>query len=85
VVEYRAAVLRGDKRDIPGAVRASAGLSTTRDDVERFLVAVADIASGREAPVEYEQDLHTGDYWPLDGPVGWEEADRSAGSSCARG
>ena len=35
--EYRDAVRRGDRRRIPGAVRASAGLSTTADDVDRFL------------------------------------------------
>ena len=34
------AVRRGDRRHIPGAVRASAGLSTTADDVDRFLEAL---------------------------------------------
>ena len=38
--EYRDAVLRGDRRRIPGAVRASAGLSTTGADIDRFLEAV---------------------------------------------
>src|SRR5207244_8367483 len=32
VAEYHAAVLRGDRRRVPGAVRASAGLSTTAAD-----------------------------------------------------
>ena len=46
VAAYREAVLAGDRRTIPGAVRASAGLSTTPDDVDRLVARVADIASG---------------------------------------
>jgi hypothetical protein len=49
---------------MPGAVPASAGLSTTLDDIDRLLAAVTDIAGGRPAPVDYHQDTHTGDYWP---------------------
>ena len=37
---YRADVRRGDRTAIPGAVRASCGLSTTEADVDRFLAAV---------------------------------------------
>ena len=47
IAGYRAAVVRGDRRHIPGAVRASAGLSTTEADVDRFLAAVRAIAVGR--------------------------------------
>jgi selenocysteine lyase/cysteine desulfurase len=85
VAEYRAAVLRHDRREMPGAVRASAGLSTSSADIERFLAAVADIAGGRPAPVPYVQDLSTGDYWPEGTVPGWTAADRSLGASCARG
>jgi selenocysteine lyase/cysteine desulfurase len=85
VAEYRAAVLRHDRREMPGAVRASAGLSTSSADMERFLAAVADIAGGRPAPVPYVQDLSTGDYWPEGTVPGWTADDRSLGASCARG
>ncbi|MGH9011851.1 MAG: aminotransferase class V-fold PLP-dependent enzyme, partial [Acidimicrobiia bacterium] len=85
VAEYRAAVLRHDRREMPGAVRASGGLSTSLADIERFLAAVADIAGGRPAPVPYVQDPSTGDYWPEGTVPGWTADDRSLGASCARG
>jgi hypothetical protein len=85
VAQYRAAVLRHDRREMPGAVRASAGLSTSSADIDRFLAAVADIAGGRPAPVDYVQDPSTGDYWPEGSAPGWTADDRSLGASCARG
>jgi selenocysteine lyase/cysteine desulfurase len=85
VAAYQAAVLRGDRRDIPGAVRASASLSTTTGDVERFLDAVARIASGEPPPVPYDQDEHTGDYWPHTTDPAWSSAARRLGATCARG
>ncbi len=85
VAAYRGAVLRGDKREIPGAVRASAGLSTSVDDVDRLVAAVTRIAAGEPAPVAYDQDPHTGDFWPQGDRPGWTAADRSFGASCARG
>ncbi|HEV7862146.1 MAG TPA: aminotransferase class V-fold PLP-dependent enzyme [Acidimicrobiia bacterium] len=85
VAEYKSAVLRHDRREMPGAVRASAGLSTSMADLDRFLAAVAEIAGGRPEPVPYVQDPSTGDFWP-DGTVpGWTADDRSLGASCARG
>ena len=85
VGSFRTAVRAGDRRQMPGAVRASAGINTTLDDVERFLSAVAAVVSGEEAPVRYHQDLATGDYWPEDGSAGWTSAERTIGASCARG
>jgi selenocysteine lyase/cysteine desulfurase len=85
VADYRAAVLRHDRREMPGAVRASAGLSTSMEDIERFLAAVAEIAGGRPAPVAYVQDPSTGDFWPEGTAPGWTADDRSLGASCARG
>ncbi|HLF41706.1 MAG TPA: aminotransferase class V-fold PLP-dependent enzyme, partial [Acidimicrobiia bacterium] len=82
---YRRAIVAGDRTVIPGAVRASAGLSTTADDVDRLLAAVADIAGGRPAPVEYVQDTGTGDFWPGGDRRGWADRDRAVGASCARG
>ncbi|HEY0398525.1 MAG TPA: aminotransferase class V-fold PLP-dependent enzyme, partial [Acidimicrobiia bacterium] len=85
VADYCAAVLRHDRREMPGAVRASAGLSTSHADVDRLLVAVAEIAAGKPAPVDYVQDPSTGDYWPEGTAPGWTADDRSLGASCARG
>jgi selenocysteine lyase/cysteine desulfurase len=85
VAEYHAAVLRGDRRRVPGAVRASAGLSTTGADVDRLLDAVARIAAGEPSTVPYDQDEHTGDYWPRTTDAAWSSAQRRLGASCARG
>jgi selenocysteine lyase/cysteine desulfurase len=85
VTEYRAAVLAGDRRAIPGAVRASGGLSTAVADIERLVDAVALIASGEPPPLAYEQDAGTGDYWPVTDEPGWTAQDRSPGTPCARG
>ena len=85
VSEYRDAVLRGDRRSVPGAVRASACLATSPADVERLLAAVATIAGGTTAPFDYRQDDHTGDFWPESEFQGWTADDRGLGASCARG
>jgi selenocysteine lyase/cysteine desulfurase len=82
---YRDAVLHGDRRDVPGAVRASAGLSTSAADIDRLLAAVSEIASGHPAPVDYIQDPRTGDFWPQTDMPGWRAADRAVGAACARG
>lgn len=85
VVSYRDSVSHGDRSRMPGAVRASAGLSTSSDDIERLVRAVAAIASGAPAPVTYEQDPHTGDFWPVTAEEPWASEGRRLGSSCARG
>ena len=64
VAEYRDDVRGGDRRHVPGAVRASAGLSTTAADIDTLIDAVTDIARGAPSPVIYDQDPQTGDYWP---------------------
>ncbi len=85
IAAYRHAVMAGDRSRMPGAVRASAGINTTAEDIDRFLAAVSAIADGRPSPVHYRQDPATGDYWP-DGDVpGWSGTDRAVGASCARG
>jgi selenocysteine lyase/cysteine desulfurase len=85
VAAYREAVRRGDRHRMPGAVRASAGVSTTTDDIDQFLEALRDIAGGGRSPVEYDQDVHTGDYWPITTDERWSSAARRLGASCARG
>ena len=64
VHRYRDQVRHGDRSAMPGAVRASAGINTTEQDVARLLTAVARIADGDPPPVPYRQDPHTGDYQP---------------------
>jgi len=85
VARYREAVLHHDRRAVPGAVRASAGASTSTADVDALLSAVRRIAEGEPAPVPYRQDPATGDFWPEGEAPGWTSADRAAGASCARG
>ena len=85
IAEARAAVRRGDRSAIPGAVRASCGLGTTAEDVDALLSAVGHLAAGAPAPVRYVQDAITGDFWPEGGAEGWRTSDRPAGAACARG
>ena len=85
VAAYHGAVRRGDRRDIPGAVRASAGIFTSPADVDVLVDAVAAIASGGPPPFPYDQDEHTGDFWPRTGDPRWTDAGRRLGASCARG
>jgi hypothetical protein len=89
VALYRDEVRRGDHRNMPGAVRASCGLSTSTAEIDSLLEAVrsiaADAATGTALPVPYEQDPATGDFWPVADMPGWSPAERSAGTSCARG
>ncbi len=82
---YRQAVLRHDRREMPGAVRASAGISTSPADIDRLIEAITELAGGSPAPVGYRQDEHTGDYWPDTQSPGWTNDDRTLGASCARG
>lgn len=63
---YRDLVRRGDRSTMPGAVRASAGINTTQDDVRRLLGAVARVAA-EPARIPYRQDRSTGDYTPSSG------------------
>ena len=81
----RAAVRRGERGAIPGAVRASCGLGTSGDDVDALLDALRALAAGLPAPVAYVQDDVTGDFWPEGDASGWGGADRPAGAACARG
>ena len=85
MAQARAAVQRGDRSTIPGAVRASCGLGTSGEDVDAVLDAVRFLAGGAPAPVHYAQDALTGDFWPEGGERGWGEDDRPKGAACARG
>lgn len=64
IAAFRAAASSHDRRTLPGAVRASAGISTTAADVERLLDGVALIAKGGAPPARYAVDAATGEWWP---------------------
>jgi hypothetical protein len=81
----RQRVIGHDRRDIPGAVRASCGLGTTEHDVDALLSAVKEMAGGKTAPIAYEQDPATGDFQPADALPGWSIQGAAAGSPCALG
>jgi selenocysteine lyase/cysteine desulfurase len=59
---FHAAARRHDRSRLPGAVRASAGIATSRDDVRRLCAAVEVVAS-TPPPVPYDADA-AGDRWP---------------------
>ena len=82
LTEYHQAVARGDRRAIPGAVRASAGLSTSAADIDYLLAAVSDLVDGKPAPTTYTQD-RTGDFAPAE--PGWYGDDENLGAPCAPG
>jgi selenocysteine lyase/cysteine desulfurase len=89
IAAYRDQVLQGDHTAVPGAVRASCGLSSAAADVDALLDAVAQVANdastGRAPPVPYEQDPRTGDFWPVTDRPGWAAHERDSSLSCARG
>ena len=84
VRRYRDQVRRGDRSSMPGAIRASAGINTTEQDVTRLLAAVARIA-GSPPPIEYRQDPGTGDYHPCGGVSGEPQQPRMYRAPCLPG
>jgi selenocysteine lyase/cysteine desulfurase len=65
---------RGERREIPGAVRASFGLGTTHADIERLTAALRSIIT--DGPrLEYTQEAETGDFIPVNDQRGWPEFD----------
>jgi cysteine desulfurase/selenocysteine lyase len=65
--ETRLNILSGDRRDMPGMVRASFGLYNTKEDVDRLVDALLRIRRG-EYHGQYHQDPHSGEY----APEGWK-------------
>jgi selenocysteine lyase/cysteine desulfurase len=82
---YRGEVLEGDHRRMPGAVRASAGLGTSGQDIDAMVAAVAEVAGGKPLPVPYRQDRATGDFFPETEQPAWRDAPFELGAACARG
>jgi len=85
VRRYREDVLAGDRRTIPGAIRASASIATTAADVERLRKALVAVTDGTPPPVEYVQDPYTGDFHIPSWTTPWSDRDRALGAGCARG
>jgi selenocysteine lyase/cysteine desulfurase len=85
VAAYREDVRRGERRFIPGAIRASASLSTTREDVDRLADALRHVTDGTPPPVDYVQDVRTGDFHVRGHGESVTDASRRIGAGCARG
>ena len=85
VLEYREQVRHGDRSRMPGAVRASFGINGSAGDVGRLCAAVARLAAGAPAPIDYEQDGRTGDFVPDADAAPWLSGGRRHGSSCSPG
>jgi hypothetical protein len=52
-----------DRRFVPGAVRVSIGIHNTEEEIDRFLLALREIA-GHRWRGRYVQEVETGEYWP---------------------
>jgi selenocysteine lyase/cysteine desulfurase len=81
VEHFREAARRHDRSALPGAVRVSAGLATTGEDLGRFLRAL-EVVAGEAPRHAYEMSPATGDFWPR----GFDRPDAAAGSraGCSR-
>jgi selenocysteine lyase/cysteine desulfurase len=64
----REQLARGDRREIPGMVRASLGIYSTADDIEALAAALVELGAHRDQILaNYRVDLH-GTYRLHDGP-----------------
>ncbi|MGD0834684.1 MAG: aminotransferase class V-fold PLP-dependent enzyme [Candidatus Dormibacteria bacterium] len=68
----RCRLIAGDRRSVPGAVRMSMGLGTTRGDVDRLVEALTRIA-GEGPRWTYDVSPVTGEYAPRPDPRVWPE------------
>ena len=68
----RCRLMAGDKRRVPGAVRMSIGLGTTRADVDRLVDALKQIIAGGPRWT-YDVSPETGDFAPKPDPRLWPE------------
>ncbi len=65
--EVRAAIIRGDRRNIPGLVRVSFGLYNTLEDIDRLVDALRAVAAGQYQG-KYHQNITSGEFVP----DGWD-------------
>ena len=85
VAEHRARARRGDRSQMPGAVRASLGVNASAADVERLCAAVTRLAALVPAPITYVPEPGTGDFSPGPASSPWPATTRRPGSSCSPG
>lgn len=86
----RSELRRGERHDVPGAVRASFGIGTTITDVDRFADALSSLLT--EGPrLDYVQDPATGDFLPTVDHRAWPHfdllpplADAGHGGACGQ-
>ncbi|MHB8313369.1 MAG: aminotransferase class V-fold PLP-dependent enzyme [Candidatus Dormibacteria bacterium] len=70
ILRIRASFRQGKRPEVPGAVRASFGLGSTRKEVDYLLASVADLA--RNGPKwHYTEDPRNGEYSPSPDPRPW--------------
>lgn len=64
VDRFRADARNHIHTSLPGAVRASMGISNTHEEIDILLRALHEITRATTAPVPYLHDPHSGEYWP---------------------
>jgi hypothetical protein len=84
VADYHAAVRAGDRRATRSGSRKRRAVDLPRRHPGLPRRRAPD-RRRRAPPFDYEQDPHTGDYWPTGDVPGWTATDRMIGASCARG
>jgi len=62
---FEKAIHKGDRSDVPGAVRVSIGIHNTEEEVDRFLACLSRIAKG-DILGKYKLDKSLGEYFPID-------------------
>ena len=72
--EVRSALRKGEHAHVPGAVRASFGVGTTRDDIGALCDALTELVE-RGPRLDYVQDHTTGDFLPLGDTRTWPAFD----------
>ena len=70
VVQIRASFRQGTRPKVPGAVRASLGLGTTKEDVDYFVASVSNLVA-HGPRWHYEEDPRTGESSPKPDPRPW--------------
>ncbi len=64
VDRFRADARNHIHTSLPGAVRASTGISNTHEEIDILLQALSMIARSTSTPVPYRHDPVSGEYWP---------------------
>lgn len=76
IVQIRTSFRQGTRPRVPGAVRASLGLGTTRQEIDYFVSSVSELAC-HGPRWHYEEDSATGEFAPQPDPRPWPSLDLS--------